>query len=161
MASVKKDKKKYGSHDYVTATPKDPECHHRCGCWFNFETGNGGGELGLDHHGECPNNPLDGKRLDGNLDHIAVVESRLATEKRKLSKMNKKRRASDEGTKRSRRLRDWNELSSRSTHQQTTSATSSSQYPNPSRGWFFFKLFAPHPAPTAISPYLPNSNMGP
>lgn len=70
-------RKEYGGHSY----PKEgitsmQECIHGCGCYVASFTS--GGPLGLDpFDGECPNNPKDGKRLEGKADYEIVVTRRI------------------------------------------------------------------------------------
>lgn len=67
------EKKEYGGHSYASEGTSD--CSHKCGCWMGgFQSG---GPLGLDPRGDCPNNPVDGQRRNGNIDYHDVVNQRI------------------------------------------------------------------------------------
>ena len=69
--------KSYGGHSYIDPTKsKKVFCKFGCGCWFSGDSE--GGPVGLNPlKGECPGNPLDGKKLGGNLDWATVVVRRI------------------------------------------------------------------------------------
>lgn len=65
--------KDFGGHKY--ATDGTSNCEHGCGCWMG--SSHSGGPVGLDPLGQCPGNPLDGKKREGNIDYGDVVEQRI------------------------------------------------------------------------------------
>ncbi len=66
--------KEYGPHKYADHDGTS-DCQYGCKCWLG--PARSGGPIGLDPFGECPNNPKDGERLDGNGDHEVVVTRRI------------------------------------------------------------------------------------
>lgn len=69
------ERKEYGEHKYPNDPHHTSNCEHGCGCWAG--SARSGGPLGLDPFGKCPNNPVDGKRREGNEDYHDVVEQRI------------------------------------------------------------------------------------
>lgn len=68
--------KEYGPHEYPDAPHGTSDCKFKCGCWAG--PSNSGGPLGLDPLcGECPGNPKNGMRLEGNADYMIAVTRRI------------------------------------------------------------------------------------
>lgn len=65
----------YGGHNYGKQD-RTTDCLHGCGCWMGSTMS--GGPTGLDPFGECPNNPTDRPRLEGDRDYHCVVERRIS-----------------------------------------------------------------------------------
>lgn len=66
----------YGGHNYGENPQGTVDCKFGCGC--SCGPTSSGGPVGLDPiYGECPNNPLSGKRLEGNGDYRVVVTRRI------------------------------------------------------------------------------------
>lgn len=68
--------REYGGHDYGENPQGTVNCKFGCGCWAG--PARSGGPIGLDPlSGECPNNPLGVKRLEGKADYEIVVTRRI------------------------------------------------------------------------------------
>jgi hypothetical protein len=79
------DRKEYGPHTYRDSGAGG--CFNGCGCWIEGAAADG--PIGLDPHGKCPRNPVDGKRLstaaNPYADHAYVANQRIADLERRAA----------------------------------------------------------------------------
>lgn len=87
--------RRYGSHRYTGST-KVHECEYVCGCWKGPD-GFSYGPIGLDPNGECPNNPVNGVRLDDDSDFQIVVLRRILSQERRIRELEKQLEQVDPG----------------------------------------------------------------